>query len=561
MRGPDSLAFLQYTSGSTAAPKGVQISHANLVANSSRIQASFGATSSARGVFWLPLFHDMGLIGGVLQTVYCGGSSTLFSPVSFLQRPALWLETIARTQATVSGGPNFAYDLVVRKVRVEECRDLDLSRWEVAFTGAERVRADTIDRFAEKFAVCGFRREAFFPCYGLAEATLMASGGPRLTAPTFVSARADALERHLVEEAEQGHRDARTFVGCGRNLPGQELVIANLDTRMPCACDEVGEIWLRGPSVAGGYFKRPEATEMAFGAYLADGEGPYLRTGDLGFLRHGQLFVTGRMKDVIIIRGRNYYPEDIEHAVNGADPAFRPECCAAFSIDFDDKEQLVVVQEIEPRLRHLDADASLRAIRRVVATQFDLEVFAIVLAKAGEISKTSSGKTQRSASRARFQSGELQELARWQVNGETADRGLAEISQSPVERRVSADEAETWLIEQISARTGLAPAQVHVTTPFLEFGLGSMDAVEIAGELELWLGRRMSPTVVYNYPSIASLAQWLSRPPTDRGLVRRIGRIEQWAIVDTTTERLLDDVRNMTDEDIQKFLLHEMAKQ
>ena len=172
----------------------MKITHGNLVENSWRIQASFGTTTTARGVFWLPLFHDMGLIGGVLQTVYCGGSSTLCSPVSFLQRPALWLETISRTQATVSGGPNFAYDLCARKVRVEECRDLDLSHWEVAFTGAERVRADTIERFAEKFSACGFRRESFFPCYGLAEATLMASGGPRQTAPTIVCLRGEALD-------------------------------------------------------------------------------------------------------------------------------------------------------------------------------------------------------------------------------------------------------------------------------------------------------------------------------------------------------------------------------
>ena len=318
-------AFLQYTSGSTSSPKGVILSHENLLQNAALIQRAFGNSPEGNGVFWLPLYHDMGLIGGVVQPVYCGGTCTLLAPAAFLQRPALWLETISRTRATVSGGPDFAYDLCVRKIPAEQRQGLDLSSWQVAFTGAERIRAETIERFAEAFAPCGFRREAFFPCYGLAEATLMASGGPRQTAPTIVRVSADSLARHRVEDVSHNGPTSRTLVGCGQCLPGQKIVIVDPKTCRPCAEAEVGEIWVRGSSVAGGYYQRPEATEAAFGGRLAGSdEGPFLRTGDLGFLRHGQLFVTGRIKDVIIIRGRNYYPEDIERSFERAYPAFAP---------------------------------------------------------------------------------------------------------------------------------------------------------------------------------------------------------------------------------------------
>ncbi len=325
-----------------------------------------------------------------------------------MQRPALWLETISQTRAAVSGGPDFAYDLCVRKISPDERKKLDLSHWKVAFTGAERIRVETIERFAEAFASCGFRRESFFPCYGLAEATLMVSGGPRQTAPTIVHVRADALGGGRAREVSHADPSARTLVGCGQCLPGQKILIVDSRTRRPCDDREVGEIWVQGPSVGGGYFQRPEVTAATFDGRLAtSGEGPFLRTGDLGFLHAGQLFVTGRIKDVIIIRGRNYYPEDIEHSVERADAAFRIGYCAAFSVDVGNRERLVVVQEIEPRRRNLEAEAALQAVRRAIAAEHELEVYAIVLAKAGEIPKTSSGKTRRSACRERYLSGQL----------------------------------------------------------------------------------------------------------------------------------------------------------
>ncbi len=555
-------AFLQYTSGSTSSPKGVMLSHENLLYNAAGIQQAFGNRAEDQGVSWLPLYHDMGLIGGVVQPIYCGGHCALLAPVAFLQRPALWLETISKTQATVSGGPDFAYDLCVRKISAKERDGLDLSNWQVAFTGAERIRAATVERFAEAFAPCGFRREAFFPCYGLAEATLMVSGGPRKTPPTIVRVSADAVARNQVQDVVNGSA-ALTFVGCGQNLPGQTVAIVDPQTRQRCADGAIGEIWVQGASVASGYYGLPEATQATFGARLDTGGGPLLRTGDLGFQRQGQLFVTGRLKDVIIIRGRNYYPEDIEHALDGAHPAFRAGYCAAFSIEDEERERLVVVQEIEPRQRDLDifeggTAEALGAIRRAIAAQHELEVHAIVLAKAGEIPKTSSGKTRRSACRQRYLGGQLEIIAQWKADIGTIEDESQESPVAPL-RSVPAAEIEGWLIEWIAARLKVPPGQVRISTPFLEFGLGSLDAVEMVAELERRLGRRLSPTAVYNYPNITVMARWLASSPSEKRPVpvshAHIARDGP------PPDQPLDDVRNMTEEELKAFILEEMAKQ
>ncbi len=322
--GPETLAFLQYTSGSTDEPKGVMVTNGNLLHNLAVIGKSFGATEESRGVFWLPLHHDMGLIGGVLQTVYCGGASLLLSPIAFLQGPIRWLEAISQTRATISGGPNFGYELCARKITAEEQRRLDLSAWSVAFNGAETVRSETLDRFAEAFAPCGFRREAFLPCYGLAEATLMVSGRSEIVIPQTLKLDADALEQNRVAPAGNTGQRLRTFVGCGRVSGGQEVVIVDPHTSGRCGDDGVGEIWVAGASVAHGYWNRPLETAATFAAMLPDSQsGPFLRTGDLGFLKDGELFVTGRLKDVIIIRGRNVYPQDLEATVARSHPLLR----------------------------------------------------------------------------------------------------------------------------------------------------------------------------------------------------------------------------------------------
>jgi acyl-CoA synthetase (AMP-forming)/AMP-acid ligase II len=414
----DTLAFLQYTSGSTGTPKGVMVSHGNLLHNSALIHKCFEHTPNSQGVIWLPLYHDMGLIGGVLQPLYGGFPVALMSPVDFLQKPFRWLQAISRSKSTTSGGPNFAYDLCVRKITPEQRSCLDLSSWEVAFTGAEPVRAQTLEQFAAAFEPCGFRREAFLPCYGMAETTLIVSGGLKTSPPVVRQIHGVALEENRVVAAASQQEATRTIVGCGQSLLDQKIVIVDPESLTPCPADKVGEIWVSGPSVAHGYWNRPEETKQIFYAYLADTrEGRFLRTGDLGFLQNGELFITGRIKDVIIIRGQNHYPQDIELTVEKSHPALRPSCGAAFTVEVKGSERLVVVQEVERSyLRKLDVNEVVGNIRASVAAEHALQVYATVLVKTGSIPKTSSGKIQRHACRAGFLAGSLNVVEDWSEN-------------------------------------------------------------------------------------------------------------------------------------------------
>jgi acyl-CoA synthetase (AMP-forming)/AMP-acid ligase II len=394
--GPQTVAFLQYTSGSTAAPKGVIVTHSNLLHNQQLIQHAFQTTADDICISWLPLYHDMGLIGNLLQPLFIGCTCVLMSPLVFLQRPARWLQAISRYRATISGGPNFAYDLCVRKIRPEQRAELDLSSWHLAFNGAEHVRADTLDRFAAAFADCGFRREVFYPCYGLAEATLIVAGGEPAYPPVVRPFCDQALSQGRVVEVSPDEPRARLLVSSGRVLPPQHVAIVSPETGEECARDRVGEIWVSGPSVAGGYWNRPELTEQVFQASLGDDtERRYLRTGDIGFVYEGQLFIVGRIKDLIIINGRNYYPQDIELIVERCHPAMRTNCGAAIALEQDGTERLVIVQEVERHVGAEDREAIISAIREAVSNEFELGAQAIVLIKAGSIPRTSSGKIQR----------------------------------------------------------------------------------------------------------------------------------------------------------------------
>jgi acyl-CoA synthetase (AMP-forming)/AMP-acid ligase II len=441
----ETLALIQYTSGSTAIPRGVMVSHGNLLENSAHISRAFEITSDDVSVTWLPVFHDMGLTNGIIQPMFGGRSCILMPPQSFLQRPVRWLEAISKYKATISGGPNFAYELCARKITEEQRIALDLSSWRLAYDGAEPVRADTLKRFAAAFASCGFRPNFFYPCYGLAEATLIVSGGLVKDEPILRTIQVSELEHNHngVVGTPDRRVNLRTLVGCGHAVADTKIVIVNPVSLTACAPDEVGEIWVSAPSVAQGYWNRPEETEIAFRAYLTDtGEGPFLRTGDLGFLGDGELFVTGRLKDLIIIGGRNLYPQEIELTVQQSHPAVRPACCAAFSVEVADEERLIVAAEVEPRYESnghtangngngngnghgngngtsrphhngrlpLDVDALVRAIRRAVAEEHDVRVHAVLLLRAGSIPKTSSGKLQRSACQAGFLDGTLARL-------------------------------------------------------------------------------------------------------------------------------------------------------
>jgi len=403
-----TLAYLQYTSGSTAAPKGVMVGHGNLTAQSRCITEAGCYDAHSVTLSWMPHFHDYGLVKGIIQPAWIGRPSYLMSPLTFLKRPLRWLEAIQRYQVTHSGAPNFAYRRCVEAIALEDRSRLDLSGWQVASCGAEPIAHDTIERFVDAFAPSGFRREAFFPAYGMAEYTLLISLKREGVAPTVEALDPTALERGLVSEAQAGMAPKRQVVGCGVPVGDTRVVIVHPDTLSRCAAQQVGEIWLAGASATQGYWNNPEETARTFGATLRDtGEGPFLRTGDLGFVRNGEVFVTGRLKDLLIVRGRNHYPQDIERTVEQCHRLFRGGGAAVFSVQEAGEEAVVVVQEVERQGAALAIDELVAAMRSAVSEQHDLHVFTIIFIKAGSLPKTSSGKVQRRACRDQFLAGQL----------------------------------------------------------------------------------------------------------------------------------------------------------
>jgi amino acid adenylation domain-containing protein len=528
-----TVAMLQYTSGSTAQPKGVILSHANLLHNLSLIQHCFEHTANSRGVIWLPPYHDMGLIGGILQPLYAGFPVTLMSPVSFLQRPLRWLEAIARMQATTSGGPNFAYDLCIRKSTPEQRAALDLRSWKVAFTGAEPVKAATLEQFAEAFRVSGFRYEAFYPCYGLAEATLLVSGDS-VSAPPFAESFDIAqLQRHRAVQAAGPAAEIRTLVSCGRASDDQQIMIVDSDMATPCQEGQVGEIWIAGPSVAQGYWNQPETSRRTFQAVLAgDDTRRFLRSGDLGFMRQGNLFITGRLKDLIIIRGRNYYPEDIEITAQQSHSGLRPYGGAAFTIEVADEERLVVVQEIERQARQIPADTLIQEIRASVMQEHQLQVHTVVLIKPGSIPKTSSGKIQRHACRERLLEGTLDIISSSTLNGSAE---FADVAASPrgIDRELLAGVSEAeqyrlleaYLVQRAAQVLHLEPSEMTIQRPLSAFGLDSLMAIELQHAIEVDLGVIIPMANIVEGPTVAQLAKQIVNTLAD-GAVRVEARLE-----------------------------------
>ncbi len=408
-----NIAFIQYTSGSTGEPKGVVLSHENLISNIGLIASARVSGTSHRLVCWLPAFHDWGLIGFLLHALYSGTPCTFMDPLSFLERPLRWLEAISRTRATFSGGPNFAYQRCIRSIPPEDRLHLDLSCWESALVGAEPVYADTLREFAEAFAVSGFRSSAFVPCYGLAENTLWVSGTIEQTEPTLLHLDARQLREHRVVPVSS-EEPGSTLVGCGRVVRNHHVLIVDPDTLLQCQPDRVGEVWVSGPSVAQGYWQNQKHSQQAFDAYLADtNQGPFLRTGDLGFMHDGQVFITGRLKDLLIIAGRNFYPQDIERSIEACHPDIRPGHCAAFSVESDRQEHLVVMQEVALG-RRPNLDAFIGSIQMAIMQGHGLSAGAILAVRPGTIPLTSSGKIRRSACRDLYWSRQPAPLALWQ---------------------------------------------------------------------------------------------------------------------------------------------------
>jgi natural product biosynthesis luciferase-like monooxygenase protein len=501
----ETLAFLQYTSGSTETPKGVMVSHQNLLHNSALLRHSFEYASESYCVSWLPVYHDMGLIGGVIQPLYGGFPCTLISPISFLKRPIRWLEAISRYRATISGGPNFAYELCARKIGSEQLSSLDLSNWETAFNGAEPIRVETLDRFAEVFEPCGFRRQAFFACYGLAEATLIVSASGKAKPPVIKRFQLQGLENNRSIESTSEDEKARLLVGCGQRLPGTEVIIVNPETLATCKPEEVGEVWVSGGSVTQGYWNRVAETDHAFHAFTSDTrEGPFLRTGDLGLLQNGELFITGRLKDLIIIRGLNHYPQDIELTVERSHPSLRPGCGAAFSIDVGGEERLVVIQEIDRN--HTNSNVVLNCLRQAVAEEHALQLFAAVLIRPGSLLKTSSGKVQRHACRAAFLNGTLECITEWREPSAPEGEIVTQPMPLPDRSIVTPDAIRAWLVSQISTRSGVDPLTIDIDRSIAHYGMDSLVAIELIHSIETYLNVVLPMTGLLEGPSISRLA-------------------------------------------------------
>lgn len=538
----ESIAMLQYTSGSTSAPKGVVLTHGNLVHNMATIAEAWDANTDMPhvvGAFWLPPYHDMGLIGGLLATMYVGGHSYLMPPTAFIKRPMRWLESISRHRAMITAAPNFAFDLCVELSTPQERAALDLSNWTVALCGAEPVRTATLDSFAELFAESGFRPESFYPVYGLAEGTLLVSGGSDLPVPMVQHIDRVALGDNRVIAVAADDPNVATMVGCGKPRGGQRVIIVDPETRLECAADQVGEIWVSGGSVAHGYWGAPELSEETFAATLADtGEGPFLRTGDLGFLHSGELFVTGRRKDLIIIRGVNHYPNDIELTVQDTNAGLLRGRGAVFSIapESGAAEQLVVVQEVDPsRVSGEQADEVMQAIRTAVTTNHSVRTNAVVLVQPLQLPTTSSGKIQRSACKQQYLDGALPVVAQWPP-ATAAPQPVSEPAAAPAAAPAeagtrSAAEISAWLVERLAADLELPVAEIDPAKPFAFYGLDSIHAVRLSDALEKWLGIELVPTIAYEYPSIdilsAHLARVAAKTPAAPGAGADTDRVER----------------------------------
>ena len=480
--GTDSLAFLQYTSGSVSAPKGVMVTHGNLLHNEALIQRAFRQTENSIIVSWLPLFHDMGLIGSVLQPMYLGGRAIIFSPSAFLQRPLRWLETISHYRATTSGGPNFGYELCLQRIGEEELSAVDLSSWTTAFNGAEPVFADTLERFAAKFKRCGFSAAAFQPCYGLAETTLFASGEKRSPVPAVRKFASHSLEPNATVEIVDSSDEGRSLISCGAS--SDRITIVHPETLQVCRAGEVGEIWISGPSVTPGYWNRPDETEQTFNASLAGKR--YLRTGDLGFQLDGELFVTGRLKELIIIRGRNYYPHDFERAAELSHPALRRGCSVAFSTEAAFEQRLFIVCEVEDR-KNANLTEISDHVAQAISDAYELQAH-VLLVKPRTIPRTSSGKPRRNECRARF--GVLDNGPQAKVEADfSSEAGIA-----------------NWLRLQLATRLHVSADRIDLTQPIVRYGLDSITAVDFAHEIQKVLQVNLPLASLLNESTIAEMA-------------------------------------------------------
>ena len=494
-----SLAFLQYTSGSTGMPKGVMVSHGNLLRNQALIYEGFEFDGHTIALTWLPLFHDMGLIGHVIQPLYFGAASYIMSPLSFMQKPIRWVQALSKYKATVSGAPNFAYSLVAAKATEEEIAELDLSSWVLAYNGSEPVRAESLRAFANRFKPASFNPDAFCPCYGMAEYSLFISGERSKTFPKTLKLSDEALRSNKVIPDEHG----KELVACGKALQDVEIQIVHPESKKVLASDEIGEIWLKGGSVCQGYWGQEDLSKEIFQAYTADGQGPYLRTGDLGFQDGDDLFISSRIKDLIIIRGKNHYPHDIEQSIDACHPAFRPGGGVAFSADIDGSERLIVLHEIQRgALKKSSPELLFAAIRKCLSEEHELSPYAIGLLKRNSVLKTSSGKVRRRANKALWLEEKLAVEAQW-INEEKAENK----SGSPSIDIENPSQIQEWIIQWLCQQINMEQSEIDVRDSIAAYGVDSLGIATFETEFCEFLQVRWPVTdYLINDPSIETLA-------------------------------------------------------
>jgi len=506
---PDNLALILYTSGSTGQPKGVMITHRAIMENLGAFPG-YKARPFSGAVSWLPFYHTMGLFFGILHPLYQGGLAVLMEPLAFLQRPARWLEAISRYQASLSAGSNFAYGLCVSQISDKEKANLNLSSWNMALTGGEPIRSQTLGEFYEAFKDCGLSQNTLYPSYGMSENTNAISGATSFDAPYSLRVDKKALESNKVLATSLEEQAGIELVGCGESLEGQQLLIVQPESGQPCEAGEIGEIWLRGASMAVGYWNRPEETAETFGAKLSeDSAESWLRTGDLGFLHQNQLFVTGRLKDLIIIHGRNIYPQDVELAAEASHPALLKSASAAFSVDYQDEERLVLVCEVANSLEATNYPEVFKAIRGTITLTAGIEPFALVLIPAVTIPKTGGGKIQRRECRKLYLANSLPKLAEWQARLTPAETQPA-LAQLPAGNARIANLIREHLVSYFANRLGTTTQEIDLHQTFAYFGLVSLEAVSLVNELSQMLGRELSPTLPWDYPTIESLTNHLA---------------------------------------------------
>jgi acyl-CoA synthetase (AMP-forming)/AMP-acid ligase II/acyl carrier protein len=543
---PDAVALLQYTSGSTTDPKGVVVRQHNLMSNLESIRIGFGLEwpphqaldGDARinvTVSWLPFYHDMGLIGGLLGSLYVGGHCVMLSPSAFLRQPIRWLETISRYRANVSGAPNFAYQLCVDRIPPNQTDSISLASWRLAFCGAEPIAARTLIDFENRFAGSGFSAGRFYPCYGLAEATLLVTGGDTPAGLAVLSVDRNAYQSGEIRLASGAadkplHRSQKVdLVGCGRAVANTQLAVVDLESGTQIGEDRIGEIWVRGDGVTAGYWADartnsggmrrdvPLPTNDRFAAKLADGESGYFRTGDLGFIHDEQLYVTGRDKELVILRGRNLFPRDLEStAVDCVREAFRDSTvnAAAFSVPGVRSESLAIVVELPRTTEGTNLDDLARAIRRAVIDVHDVDPKHIWLVRPASIPLTTSGKVRRTQCRESFLADSIETKHRYDrsVFSEQAPIQFPTLPVQPSlgdQARVQ-DAIESWMVDWLVARAGVSPKEFCREKPISDFGLDSLTAVELSGETEDWTGVSLTPDVASRNPSVAKLSGYIA---------------------------------------------------